>query len=136
MFSFYTFFCVILHIFVVFSSKRSYNEIKEGYYIFNNNVKFLRKQKKLNQAELASLLKIDRSKISKIENGDDNTSLELAIAISEVFNISLYDMLKKDLSEESTIKSLDELYSEYKNILTEEDIEIITFIIQKRIKNK
>lgn len=59
-----------------------------------NNIKDLRKKKKLRQEDLAELLDVSRQTIIAIENGKYNPSLELAFAIAEVFNLKIEDIFK------------------------------------------
>ena len=51
----------------------------------NNKVEQLRKERGLNQEELAKLLSVSRQTISSIETGKYNPSLELAFAIADFF---------------------------------------------------
>ena len=46
--------------------------------IYQNNVYDLRKEQKISQDKMAADLGISRRSISKIENGDQNLSLEMA----------------------------------------------------------
>lgn len=57
-----------------------------------NNIKDLRKKKKLRQEDLAELLDVSRQTIIAIEKGKYNPSLELAFAIAEVFNLKIEDI--------------------------------------------
>lgn len=51
-----------------------------------NNLEQLRKEKGINQKELASILKVSRQTISSLENGRYNPSIILAFKIAEYFN--------------------------------------------------
>ena len=57
-----------------------------------NYVEQLRKERGLNQDELAKILRVSRQTISSIENGKYNPSLELAFAISVFFQKSIEDI--------------------------------------------
>lgn len=57
-----------------------------------NYVEQLRKERGLNQDELAKILRVSRQTISSIENGKYNPSLELAFAISDFFQKSIEDI--------------------------------------------
>ena len=57
-----------------------------------NYVEQLRKERGLNQDELAKILRVSRQTISPIENGKYNPSLELAFAISDFFQKSIEDI--------------------------------------------
>ena len=64
---------------------------------FNNNLKYIRLQKNVSQQELADKIGTDRSNISRWENSETDTPLEMAIKIADVFNIPYYDFFGKDL---------------------------------------
>jgi putative transcriptional regulator len=57
-----------------------------------NNLEELRKQKGLNQEELAEILKVSRQTISSLENGRYNPSIILAFKISRYFKKSIEDI--------------------------------------------
>lgn len=60
---------------------------------FNNKLYELRKQKGLSQEELANRLNVSRQTISKWEVGDSTPDLEKLAAISDLFNISLDELV-------------------------------------------
>ncbi len=92
---------------------------------FNNKLYELRKQKGLSQEELANRLNVSRQTISKWEVGESAPDMEKLIAISELFDISLDELVldkaaKKEEASEQIVKS--ELYSDIKErVLTEEN---------------
>ena len=53
--------------------------------IYQNNVYELRRDRNISQERMASDLGISRRSISKIENGDQNLSLEMAYRIAAYF---------------------------------------------------
>lgn len=63
----------------------------------NNNVKYLRTQKKISQQSLADAIGVDRSTVSRIENGEIETTVDNAIKIANKLNVSLNDLVSKDL---------------------------------------
>ncbi|MDE6519618.1 MAG: helix-turn-helix domain-containing protein [Ruminococcus sp.] len=90
---------------------------------FNNKFYHLRKQKGLSQEELANCLNVSRQTISKWEVGDSTPDMEKLIAISDLFEISLdelvMDKIPTHIGETST-KS--EIVNELKEkILTDEN---------------
>lgn len=100
---------------------------------FNTNLKFVRQQKGLSQQELADKLNIDRSTISRWESNEIDATVENAIKVADVLNVSIADLTGRDLTKET--KSFDELellFSKNKDILTEDDKETMKFIIEKR----
>lgn len=60
---------------------------------FNNKLYNLRKQKGLSQEELANLLNVSRQTVSKWEVGDSTPDMEKLIAISDIFEISLDELV-------------------------------------------
>ncbi|MCR5345065.1 MAG: helix-turn-helix transcriptional regulator [Lachnospiraceae bacterium] len=92
---------------------------------FNNKLYELRKQKGLSQEELASRLNVSRQTISKWEVGESTPDMEKLAAISELFDISLDELVldkatKKEETTEQITKS--ELYSDIKeHVLTEDN---------------
>lgn len=92
---------------------------------FNNKLYELRKQKGFSQEELANRLNVSRQTISKWEVGESTPDMENLVAISELFEISLDELVLDKVPEEAdtsaqVVKS--ELYSDIKeNVLTEEN---------------
>ena len=64
---------------------------------FNNNLNFIRKKKNITQQELADKTNIERSTISRIENGEIDTSIDNAIKIANALEIPLEEIIAKDL---------------------------------------
>lgn len=60
---------------------------------FNNKLYELRKQKGLSQEELANRLNVSRQTISKWEVGDSSPDMEKLVAISDLFGISLDELV-------------------------------------------
>lgn len=92
---------------------------------FNNKLYELRKQKGLSQEELANRLNVSRQTVSKWEVGESTPDMEKLVAISELFDISLDELVldkavKKDEASEQKVKS--DLYSDIKrHVLTEDN---------------
>lgn len=100
---------------------------------FNKNLKFIRQNKGLSQQELADKLKLDRSTISRWENDEMDVTIGNAIKIANYFNIPMEDFTGKDLSveENQTFDETDVLFNKYKDIIPDEDKQIIKMIIEK-----
>jgi len=60
---------------------------------FNNKLYQLRKQKGLSQEELANRLNVSRQTVSKWEVGDSTPDMEKLVAISDLFEISLDELV-------------------------------------------
>ena len=75
-----------------------------------NNLKLLRKRKKLSQEDVAKSLNLTRSSYSGYENNVAQPSLENLILLSGFFKISVDDILKKNFSEfnDAQWKEIDE----------------------------
>ncbi len=74
---------------------------------FSNRLYELRKKKGLSQEELANRLNVTRQTISKWEVGDSTPDMEKLVAISDLFGISLDELVvgketKEDMKEEPT----------------------------------
>lgn len=63
----------------------------------NSNVKHLRNEKNISQQNLADEIGVDRSTVSRIENGEIETTVDNAIKIADALNVSLNDLVSKDL---------------------------------------
>lgn len=91
---------------------------------FNNKLYELRKKKGLSQEELANRLNVSRQTVSKWELGDSTPDMEKLIAMSDLFEVSLDELIlnkKPDPApEQQPVKP--DLYSDIKEkVLTEEN---------------
>lgn len=59
-----------------------------------NNVRRLRKEKGITQLKMASDLQVTRQTFSAIENNKYNPSLELALKITQYFNLPIDEIFK------------------------------------------
>jgi len=59
-----------------------------------NNIKELRKSKNLRQEDLAKILGVTRQTIIAIENNKYDPTLELAMKISEFFDMSVNEIFR------------------------------------------
>jgi len=69
--------------------------------IISNNITLLRKKAKLTQNDLAKKLSYSNKMVSKWENGDIIPGVEILIKLTEIFNISLDDLVKPIESNEN-----------------------------------
>lgn len=100
---------------------------------FTENLKFLRMQKGFTQDELAKKMDKDYSTIGKWELGQRNPIMSDIIKLSEIFNVSVQDLVEKNLRIKKYMPDeLDVLFDKHKDILTDDDKETIKFIIEKR----
>ena len=63
------------------------------------NIKFLRKRKRLTQSGLGELLGINRSGVNNYENGSAVPPVQVLIALSDLFHISIDTLLRINLSK-------------------------------------
>lgn len=77
---------------------------------FNEKLQELRKQQKLTQEELAEILFVSRTAISKWESGRGYPSIESLIAISEFFAVSIDELLSGEeligVAEEDSLNKI------------------------------
>ncbi|MEZ3515165.1 MAG: transcriptional regulator [Lachnospiraceae bacterium] len=64
------------------------------------NLKYLRNREHFSQEDMARLLKISKAHMGKYENGVAELNNQGLINVSEFFDITVDDLLKKDLSKE------------------------------------
>lgn len=64
---------------------------------FPENLKYLRKEKKLSQEQLGKMLDKDYSTIGKWENGTRSPIMQDTLEICKLFDISLNDLVLKNL---------------------------------------
>ncbi|MBO4609361.1 MAG: helix-turn-helix transcriptional regulator [Lachnospiraceae bacterium] len=92
---------------------------------FNNKLYELRKQKGFSQEELANRLNVSRQTVSKWEVGESTPDMEKLIAISELFGISLDELVKGEAPEQAGTPeqiSRSGFYSDFKeHVLTEDN---------------
>ena len=95
---------------------------------FNNKLYELRKQKGLSQEELANRLNVSRQTISKWEVGDSTPEMEKLVAISDLFDISLDELVLNKAPEPENVPNTQvqtagaAMYSDIKeNVLTEDN---------------
>ena len=90
---------------------------------FNNKLYTLRKQKGYSQEELANRLNVSRQTISKWEVGDSTPDMEKLVAISDLFGITLDELvLDKAPAESGGSSQKSEVISEIREkVLTDEN---------------
>ena len=64
------------------------------------NLKYLRNKEHFSQEDMAKLLKVSKSNMSKYESSTVELSNQGLINVSEFFDVTVDDLLKKDLSKE------------------------------------
>ena len=64
----------------------------------SENIKFLRKRKRLTQNDLAETLRTKRSSINNYENGTAIPPMNVLIGLSDLFNLSIDTLVRINLS--------------------------------------
>lgn len=99
---------------------------------FKNNIKYLLDTGKLS---IKSILNITGNKSPSLvymwKSGERYIITEDAVKLANFLNITVDDLLNKDLSK---IDKFDSFYNANKHLLTEEDKDMIKYIIEKRVK--
>lgn len=65
---------------------------------FGKNLKFLRKNKGLTQTDIANLLELNKAIVANYELSINNPPLKTLIKIADYFNVSVDDLLRRDMS--------------------------------------
>lgn len=112
------------------------------YEMIGNNIKFLRKERKMTQSELAELLFVSPQMVSRYENNGAAPDIVMLAQICQIFHVSMdtlcglnstsKDEQIKRLSEKYFCKAEDNfstLYKQYKNFI----IDSVSYINDERV---
>lgn len=101
-----------------------------------NNIRKLRKEKKLTQDEVSKFLGIARGSYAKIENGINKITLDIALKLSRLYNTSIEGLLclSNDNNELDTV--LKEGITYNGKTLSSTDIIALKAFLQGLIANK
>lgn len=88
---------------------------------FHENLKKLRKAHNISQEKLAEILDVSRQAVAKYECGRCYPDIEKIIAISNLFHMSLDDLLKEKKNSCSTLTNI----ADGRDIMTKEIIEFL-----------
>jgi len=72
---------------------------------FGDNLKLIRKSKKMSQEQLAEKMNVSRQSVSKWENGEAYPEMNNILELCKIFNCKINDLVHSDMSD---INSLDE----------------------------
>ena len=72
---------------------------------FGDNLKTIRKNKKMSQEQLAEKMNVSRQSVSKWENGEAYPEMNNILELCKIFNCKINDLIHTDMSD---ISSLDE----------------------------
>lgn len=77
-------------------SKISSRELIQYQKALGKRIKLLRKERNMSQLDLASLCDLEKTSISRIENGRSNITLKTAVIISKSLEIELSKLFEID----------------------------------------
>lgn len=97
------------------------------------NLKYLRKQRFMNQNELADILGVKQSTIGNWEADRREPELSTLIHVAEYFGVSLDDLVLKDLRPPVPLYVLNLRFLLEKRKMTQEDIGTLLNVTQKRV---
>ena len=104
------------------------------------NIKVYRKANKLSQGQLAEKLGVHLTHISRIENGKYKPSIDDLIKLSDIFELSIDDIVKGKTDEKQVEEDLQKtpLYEKIKMVeqLAEQDKNTILNVIDSMITKK
>ncbi|MBQ9960900.1 MAG: helix-turn-helix domain-containing protein [Firmicutes bacterium] len=72
---------------------------------FGDNLRQIRKSKKMSQEQLAEKMNVTRQSVSKWENGEAYPEMNNILQLCKIFNCSIYDLVQTEMSD---ISSLDD----------------------------
>ena len=104
---------------------------------FPRNLEYLRKSRNITQSKLASKIGVDQTTIGRWEDGNREPTVGNVSNIAKYFNVSIPDLLDKDLAQTQDIKlsQTEVLFDKTKDILSDDDRATIEFIMKKTIDN-
>ena len=70
---------------------------------FGDNLKSLRKRKKISQEDLAELVNVSRQSISKWENGEAYPTMNNILELCKIFNCKINDLVHTNMSDISSL---------------------------------
>jgi len=102
------------------------------------NIKAIRKQNGLTQAEFALKINNKRDNIASWELGKSLPSVEILQVISDIFHINLTELISADLSEKFDDNMLQESHSEiYYKHNSKSAVELVKFLQDElKVKNE
>ena len=70
---------------------------------FGDNLKKIRKNKKMSQEELAEKVNVSRQSVSKWETGDAYPEMNNILELCKIFNCRINDLVHSDISDFSSV---------------------------------
>jgi len=70
---------------------------------FGDNLKIIRKNKKMSQERLAEMVNVSRQSVSKWENGEAYPEMNNILELCKIFNCKINDLVHTDMSDISSL---------------------------------
>lgn len=102
---------------------------------FGENLYLLRKENKLTQEEIATVLNVTRQTISNWETDNVKPTIDKVIALSEVYGVSLDTLIGKKRSETKKVSPIFKKYEGARGILYMKPVESQPFFPYCTVKN-
>ncbi|MCI8772056.1 MAG: helix-turn-helix transcriptional regulator [Lachnospiraceae bacterium] len=99
------------------------------------NIKYLREYKGELQKDIADLLGVSISTMSKYESGDCEPDIEKLIMLADLFGITVDDLIRKELKPPIPLYTLNIRYMRKKQGMLQADIGKLIGVGQKEISN-
>lgn len=94
------------------------------------NLKLLRKRKALTQDETAEKTGLSRTKLNAYENAHSEPTIQNLMLLADFYNLNLDTLLKKDLSQLSSIQ-LQEMESGYDSFISGTNLRVLSSIVDQ-----
>lgn len=89
---------------------------------FSSNLSFLRKEKGLTQEAVAETLDLGRQAVGFYESGDREPTLENLLNLARFFEVSVDDLLSKDMRPAGSLLSFNIRYLRKSNRITQKEL--------------
>jgi transcriptional regulator with XRE-family HTH domain len=100
--------------------------------MFAKNLKYLLDTDKISIKTILNITSVkSKSLVYMWKSGERQITTEDAVKLANFLNITLDDLINKDLSQ---VDEFDSFYNANKHLLTDEDKDMIKFIVEKRKK--
>lgn len=98
------------------------------------NIRYFREQNNWTQQYVADALNVSRSMIAKWENQSAQPDLHMLIKLSELFEISLDQLIGRSITKEHVLREIERIYSLEEEVSQQDEniIQLIDFIIRNK----
>ncbi len=103
-----------------------------------SNIRYFREQNKWTQQQMADHLNVSRSMIAKWENQSSHPDLDTLIRLSELFEISLDQLIGRSITTQHVLREIERMYALEDGYSAQDEniIQLIDFIIKNKKFNE